>query len=159
MPILNLQSTFIPPAPIPCNKRALVGWLNKPYWKTIQSYPSTNIFSTVYVASKATILWDTKINSAKCNCRFCNHKAISSMPFSSASTWFFIQEPICFFVPFQEQRYFRVLNAGTRSCLPGLQKNLHPFGSYFLDKTLFLLNTNLFMLVKRNKAYSGSLDE
>ncbi|RKD17893.1 hypothetical protein BCY91_16600 [Pelobium manganitolerans] len=39
------------------------------------------------------------------------------------------------------------------------KKNLHPFGSYFFDKTLFLLNTNLFMLVKRNKAYSGSLDE
>src|SRR5690606_23142020 len=76
-----------------------------------------------------------------------------------ASLCFFIQKPVCCFVPFQEQRYLRVLNAGTRSSPSGLQKSLHLYRSYFFVKTLYLLNTNLFMLLKRNKAYSGSLNE
>jgi hypothetical protein len=79
------------------------------------------------------------------------------MPFI-VSIFLLIEEAVCF-ISFQEQRYFRVLNAGTRSSPTGLSKNLHPFGLYLFDKTLFLLNTNLFMLPKRNKAYSGSLDE
>jgi len=28
----------------------------------------------------------------------------------------FIQRTVCYFVPFQEQRYFRVFNAAKRSC-------------------------------------------
>lgn len=63
-----------------------------------------------------------------------NHIDHFLMPFPLASTQVFIQEPVCCFVPFQEQRYFRVLNATSRSSPAGLQKNLHPFGSYFLSK-------------------------
>jgi len=39
---------------------------------------------------------------------------------------FLFKEPVCRFVPFQEQRYFRVLNAAKRSCKFG--KKSPPFG-------------------------------
>ena len=145
MPIFfHPQSTFIFPLQIPRLIKEL--WLDA-LIKNIEENASHSLFQYFLQYSFRGFLshlFTQEISRYLQGCRFCNHiDHLHKVIFITSNSFFFIQEPVCWFVLFQEQRYFRVLNTAKRSCPPGLQNNLHPFGSYFFVKTLLLLNPNL----------------
>ena len=82
-----------------------------------------------------------------------NHLA---MPFSWLPQFFLSKEPYAFLSHFKSKgiSVFFTHHKGQAS----LENNLHPLGSIFFQN-LGVAKHEPFMLVKRNKAYSGSLNE
>jgi len=89
-------------------------------------------------------------------CFFFLTSVIHSM--SIASLLLFIKDPVCFCL-ISGAKVVRVLEQKQGRGLSGLAKKSPPMRVVFFGRALLLQDTHLFMLMKQNIAYCGSLDE